>query len=162
MADLARSLKQIGVTARASTGGEGSVVMELPNGADLKVRKGGEVTFRVRRGEEKFSLTAQSPDAAPAWQNAHHHKGYYERYIVLSGSIMIAYADEGGCHIAELYEYEEHSLGPTMDHNVRVFPGAVFLVEMYGGPAVPNPDKTGNDWWPASQDFMDWLASLPV
>ncbi len=152
----------MGVTARASTGGEGSIVMELPGEVDLKLRKGGEITFRVRKAGVKFSLTVQSPDAAPAWQNAHHHRGLEERYIVISGSIMIAFNEGGRYYTAELYGGEEHSIMPAMDHNVLVLPGAAFLVETYGGSAVPNPDKTGNDWWPASREFVDWVKTLSV
>jgi hypothetical protein len=123
-------------------------------------------------GEERWRLRPQVPDLqmfamhytkeplVPKWQEAHWHGGLLEHYWVLSGKIGYV------MRVSEFQKtpYFTHgvidassgpfSFLPGDVHNIFPGPDAEFVtIQQYRGTTLPNPDRKGEDWWPADEAF---------
>jgi len=119
--------------------------------------KTGEQRYSVEMSDgSKWILTVAGKNGG--WQNAHFHKGLWETYVIQSG--FIAFAEDTGQNMSVDY----HCIGDVVSsvvnkaHNVWMSPGAVIHTVKAGEP-VGNPDKKGNDWWPAPA-LDAWSKSL--
>jgi len=130
---------------------------------DGRVMENGEKRYSLKVGQQGYIWTEPPAGEQPKWQNAHHHKGLRETYIVERGKIALAY---------RLLDYEPAGLiqvfgpgeiftnHPGEDHNVYLFAGSAIHTVQHGEP-VPNPAKTSKvDWYDADPDFDAWSKSL--
>jgi hypothetical protein len=119
-------------------------------------------------GEKRYSVSLPDGSAwiltvageTGGWQNAHYHKGVRETYIVQSGWMAFATIDDEGNYNIDIYVPGDvvNSL-PTQHHNVYLPVGAVTHTVKHGD-AIGNPDKKGNDWYPAFSDFDTWTKGM--
>lgn len=125
-----------------------------------KKMKNGQTRRRVRMGDITVTITTAS---VAAWEDAHFHKGSRETYTVIKGRMALAIEDGKGDSVHR----DVHLLSPGMSvttevgdaHNVYLYADTVIGVFVYDEP-VGNPDRNGNDWWPASPEFDAWSKSL--
>jgi mannose-6-phosphate isomerase-like protein (cupin superfamily) len=111
--------------------------VEMPNG-EKRLRFGPNYIYTL--------------DSKKAWQNPHFHKGLSEFYAVEDGSMAFA-EDVDGKMTIKVYRAGEYVLSrPGHAHNVYLPEGSAIHTVKFGTP-VPNPDKNGADWWPASEEF---------
>lgn len=120
----------------------------------------GEFRFRLNASDgSAYIRTVAASDSG--WQNAHHHAGSLETYIVQSG--WMAFATQHGNERAVRFYFPGQSVSsrPGEDHNVFLSAGAVIHTVKHGV-AVGNPDKNGADWYDAEPTFNSWTRSLTV
>lgn len=119
-----------------------------------------ELRFRLNsRDGSAYIRTVAAPDSG--WQNAHHHKGSLETYIVQSE--WMAFATQHGNERAVRFYFPGQvvSSSPGEDHNVFLSGDAVIHTVKHGV-AVGNPEKGGADWYDAESTFNSWTRSLTV
>jgi|GEM_PF-3201767 len=133
---------------------------------DPKVMKWGETRLRFKGASgDKLVHTIAIP--TPYVQDgAHSYKGLVARYVLLRGWIAMLHAAPGGAHMLPEIDIlstrgETFEVQPCTQHTVMTGPNAQFLTFIEGTP-VPNPDKNGNDWWPADEKFTPWALSQTV
>lgn len=119
-------------------------------------------------GEQRYSV--RMPDGSAwiltiagetgGWQNAHYHKGVRETYVVQSGWMAFASITDEGKYLIDIYQSGDVvSSQPLQNHNVYLPAGAVIHTVKHGQ-AIGNPDKKGNDWFPANSTFDEWTKGL--
>ncbi len=132
---------------------------------DGRIMDNGETRISLKVGQRGYIWTEPSTYKAPKWQNAHHHKGLRETYIVERGKIALAYVHRMSpaikyCLVQVFEQGQIFTNQPGEDHNVYLFAGAAIHTVQHGEP-VPNPKKTsGVDWYEADADFDAWSKSL--
>lgn len=120
-------------------------------------------------GEERWRLRPKSPflvtfashltlGASGGWQEAHFHTGLEERYLVLYGKVgFVKRSRDPGSQDSIEYglmtpDDGPFSFAPSEEHNIFVAPGAEFATfQLRAGQSIPNPDRKGEDWWPATK-----------
>lgn len=122
---------------------------------DGRVMENGEKRLRMRLPEGVYNYTYDGR----GWQNAHHHKGVCETYIVERGWIGVIELRDGRRHSFIKRAGEVFTAEPGIDHNVYVPRDAVIHTVQHGTP-VGNPLKEGNDWYPSPDDFDSWSKSI--
>jgi hypothetical protein len=101
------------------------------------------------------------------WQEAHWHGGLLEHYWVISGKVG---------YVMQVSEFQDtpHFEYGVMDaadgpfsflpgdvHNILPGLGAEFVtIQQYRGTILPNPDRKGEDWWPADEAFNASVQSF--
>lgn len=119
----------------------------------------GRIRFQLPR-KRHFTYTLGSQGGG--WQEPHKHSGLSETYFVLSGRIWIATDVLLGPlarRVLKLSPGDVYTVGPSLQHNVYLEPEAEILT-VPSGRAVPNPERKGNDWYPAGDEFVSWQKSL--
>lgn len=135
-------------------------VVSLGYELDGRIMENGEKRFRLRAPDGRnYIRTEAGPEGV--WQNAHHHHGVRETYIVERGWICVAEQSAGGPSVRTYREGEVFTSEPYVDHNVFMPPGAVIHTVQHGEP-IGNPDRKGNDWWPAPEAFDQWSKQLDI
>lgn len=137
-----------------------AVLLGSKVGLTGKVMPNGEIRRRIDLGGITVHITTTTEGG---WQEAHFHKGRRETYTVIEGCMALASED----HNDDGSRRDIKLLLPGMSvttqledaHNVYLYPNTTITTVVYGEP-VGNPDKKGNDWWPAAA-FNDWTKSLP-
>lgn len=115
-----------------------------------------------------FGLTSNitdrtAEDCKPGWQDAHFHKGMWEVYTCAVGRIALVVMPKGpGMHsVTVCNPGESLHIDALAEHNVYVFEGAKFFCNQFqfdNSEGVGNPDRKGNDWWPAG---IHWEMAMP-
>lgn len=130
---------------------------------EAKTMPNGEVRVPTRFPDgTAFIRTWAAPE--PVWQNAHHHKGLEEIYIVQTGKVMVVTCDVDGKNIKNICHHLLTSMSPPLvlvpgvNHNVFSAYGAIFDVVKRGAPEG-NSEKKGNDWWASPPAFDEWTKS---
>lgn len=116
---------------------------------------------RVRARLHEHAVLTITTAAEGGWQEAHFHKGLCEIYVPLEGSKMVlAVRDDRGKTSFDLCEgFRPHIVLPKRHHNVYLPAGATIATMIVGEP-VGNPDRKGNDWYPADERFAEWVGGL--
>ena len=140
---------------------------ELDGGAvyTKKVMPNGEVRERVKLTSGLFASETRAKkwsfgDEQP-WQNAHFHKGRTEVYTLVSGWALFMYRRNGSTTKAKVLRNDGSTICfyPGEEHRVLLGPEAVIFTIVFGEP-VGNPKRKNNDWWPASDDFVQSLRGM--
>lgn len=133
---------------------------------DGRIMDNGEKRYSLKIGQQGYIWTEPPADQQPAWQNAHHHKGLRETYIVERGKIALAYHFQFPGHPTVHRLVQVFSQGdifttePNEDHNVYLFAGSAIHTVQHGEP-VPNPAKSSKvDWYDADPAFDAWSKKL--
>jgi hypothetical protein len=131
---------------------------------DGRVMENGEKRYSLKIGQQGYIWTEPPADLQPAWQNAHHHKGLRETYIVERGKIALAYLYRTLLQPVRFVQVFEQgkifTTEPGEDHNVYLFAGSAIHTVQHGEP-VPNPAKSSKvDWYDADPKFDVWSKSL--
>lgn len=129
-------------------------------GADVLIMVNGERRIRFSAHDGTAYVRTEAGESG-GWQNAHHHQGVSETYIVQKG--WIAYAErieENNYRLQRCGEGALFTSRTGIDHNVYMPSGAVIHTVKHGIP-VGNPLKKGNDWFDADPAFDRWTKSLP-
>lgn len=101
-------------------------------------------------------------DGAPPWQEGHSHRGLSEVYFVLEGWVVVVKGSDitGDRYIANVVGVGESvHFHPGEEHFVLPGPLSVFQTMILGTPEG-NPEKAGNDWWPALAEHQAGLRSF--
>ncbi len=130
------------------------ITEEVGCSADGRIMENGERRLRMRL--PNGSVYIYTDQSVGAWQNAHHHKGLVEIYIIQDGWIVVAECTRDDMHVVKSYGAGDIFTSVLeVDHNVFVPKGTVFHTVQYGKP-IGNPDLSGRDWYPASEKFNEW------
>lgn len=124
-----------------------------------KVMDNGQTRRRVRMGDVAVTITTTE---VAGWEESHLHRGLRESYTVIKGRMGFSFEsleEDGERGVMLLEPGDTVSSNPGAAHNVYLYAGTTIGVFVYGEP-VGNPDKKGNDWWPAQDDFDAWSKSL--
>ena len=135
--------------------------MEDPSAVfDSRKMDNGETRMRLKFPNGGGYIRTEAAEGG--WQNAHHHKGLRETFIVEHGWLALAENYHNGVRHVTVYRSGEiFTCGPGVDHNVFLPEGGVIHTIQYGKP-IGNPDKKGNDWYAASPDFDIWSKALTI
>ncbi len=102
-----------------------------------------------------------APQYGKADKEGHFHKGLVEVYTVHLGWLEIIFQDASGGEIehtvVEPYGTSCSFVASTgMRHAIIQGPETVFVVQTIANhKPVPNPEKNGNDWYPAEEKFNE-------
>ena len=130
--------------------------------ADGRIMDNLERRFRLRAPDGSAYIRTEVNDDQPGgWQNAHHHKGVRETYIVQKGWIVAVEAHLLRTVVHVYWPGNIFTAEPGVDHNVYMPRGAVIHTVQHGTP-VGNPEKNGNDWYPATEAFDRSTKALSV
>ncbi len=103
-----------------------------------------------------MSVYIYTDNSVGAWQNAHHHKGLVEIYIIQDGWIVVSECTRSDMRVIRTYKTGDvFTSAIGVDHNIYISKGTVIHTVQYGTP-VGNPEKNGRDWYPASEKFNEW------
>lgn len=119
---------------------------EMPNG---ELRR--QVQFEGIPAHITFTEADQG-----GWQESHLHKGLTEVYTIVAGGARFVVRSSG---VVDLAQGMTITIKPGDSHNVALARGAVMSTLVFGEP-VGNPDKKGNDWWPADEEFDRWMKEV--
>lgn len=91
------------------------------------------------------------------WQDAHLHQGLIEQYTLIEGwAYFISEYDAAvTSHCTRIGETIKFA--PGVPHVVLLGPNAKITTVLFGTP-VPNPERKGEDWWPADNMFVEAAA----
>jgi mannose-6-phosphate isomerase-like protein (cupin superfamily) len=120
-----------------------------------KDMNGGELRTRLSSCGHDVTITQLSEDSEPKWQEAHFHKGISETYFVAAGKILMVFEKNGRKRHMVMKEGDVITFYPHEPHTLQLFPGVVFHT-MKSGTSIGNPDRNGNDWFPAPE-FEAWV-----
>lgn len=142
--------------------------MKVIERTDATLEDGGKYTWKhMENGEHRRrmvfpgGLSVSSTELAHyevgngrlPWQGGHFHKGKTEVYFLISGWVAFVWLSGDGAEWDVLDEPgETFTFLPDFQHNVLLGPDAHIGTAIFGEP-VGNPDRKGNDWWPAAEDF---------
>lgn len=145
---------------------------ELPSGVAFtrKVMENGEIRERVKfpDGTSISQTTAENwpldtPDLP--WQDPHSHGGLVEVYTLIKGLAAFIWKDGKAPSCLLLREPGATiSFLPQVPHLVLLGPEARISTLLFAGPGGPmsNPYRKGNDWWPASLEFVREIAETKL
>ena len=125
-----------------------------------KMPYGTERRVRLRTPQGSAYILTETGDKG-AWQNAHHHQGMLETFMVQKGWIACASNEEGHRALGIYRPGEVFTSAIGIDHNVYMAPFSVIHTVQHGRP-IGNPNKKGNDWYDADPLFDAWTKSLTV
>lgn len=128
--------------------------------ADGRIMDNGERRIRIKAPDGTAYIRTEM-DRDGAWQNAHYHRGVFETYIVERGWIVAAEHWKLNQRCAVYVPGGIFTSRQYVEHNILMPRGAVIHTVQHGRP-IGNPDKNGNDWYPASADFDAWTKSLTI
>ncbi len=135
-------------------------IAEVGCSVDGRIMENGERRLRMRL--PNGSIYIYTDQSVGAWQNAHHHKGLCETYIIQKG--WVVFAEHLDAHGYRTHMYRTGDIFtsmPDIDHNVYVSNGSVFHTVQYGT-SVGNPERDGKDWYFAGDEFDEWTKSLSL
>jgi len=127
---------------------------------DGKIMGTGERRYRFR-APDKTAYTRTEAGKDGAWQNAHHHKGLLETYVVQTGWIAFAESCDGMRVVGIFGKGAVVTSRPLIDHNVYLPAGSVIHTVQHGK-AVGNPENKNNDWYAADTAFDEWSKGLTL
>jgi hypothetical protein len=127
---------------------------------DGRLMENGEKRFRFKMPDGTAYIRTEAGEVG-AWQNAHHHKGVRETYIVQDGWMAYAECRNDAFYFEVCGEGRVFTSEPGIDHNVFLPAGAVIHTVQHGH-AVGNPEKKNNDWFPSSAEFDEWSKSIGI
>ena len=139
--------------------------VDLAGGGDFTYKKmaNGEERRRVRfpAGTRVSETVAEDWDSVEGnfpWQDAHYHRGLTEHYFVQSGWVGFLFEKDRKLQWQKVETGGHVCFLPKVPHMVLMGPEAVMATLLIGTP-VGNPDRKGDDWWPAV-DFAGYAWEL--
>lgn len=146
----------------------GETYMEVRDRTDATLDDGSKYTWKHMENDEHRRRTVFSnglsvsstelahyevSDEKLPWQGGHHHRGKMELYFLISGWAAFVWTDVTGVHWEILRDPTDTiSFLQGCDHNVLLGPNSHIGTAIFGEP-IGNPERKGNDWWPAPNNF---------
>jgi len=128
---------------------------------DVRSMENGEQRVRVTASDGSAYIRTEAA-AEGAWQNAHHHKGVLETYIIQKGWIAVADAPNHRWRIRLFRAGQVFTSEQGVDHNVYM-PADAVIHTVQHGEVVANPQKgNGKDWYAAASAFDRWSKALSL
>lgn len=132
----------------------GGAIVTVPTCEVKMAGDGLQLRYKLPTGG-KISI-CEMPSCLSNLENGHYHKGLKEVYTVHSGELLLfeKVKKTGAILLFKLTPDDNcnHLVLPRVEHTIIKYPGVFFTVQTVGTP-VPNLNRGGNDWFPASDDF---------
>lgn len=131
-----------------------------------RIMPNGERRFSLKIGAVGYIWTEAPADRNTSWQEAHHHRGLHEHYIVQRGRVALAYLYQYPGHqskhrLVQVYNrLQIFTVRPGEDHNVYLFPGSTLHTVQYGDAVANVAKEKRTDWFDADANFAAWTKGL--